>query len=231
MDQTKLASARDSRQSSDFDTSVLPHCEICGDLFGGEPLVACIRCNSPFHRDCFQHMGSCATYGCGCTTARQWLAAPDVLALELGLTAGQADHAPGARERRDSGRQVRPPGSAASRDGRAASPAPARKRRNPGVRNQAGSGRRAKPAKPAKPYRGPTGSLRDALLKRDYKYPKGTLRGDWERFHRPVSDPVLGLLFMIASVASPFIAPVPPGTYIAAPIGFLFGILICLQRD
>lgn len=231
MDQTKLASAGESPLSRDYDTSVLPHCEICGDLFGNEPLVACVRCNSPFHRDCFLHMGSCATYGCGCTTAKQWLARPDTLALELVLTACHASRAPLVPERRESRGQVRPLGRSNSRDDRAEPPAPARKRRKPRTRNQEGPSRRGKATQPARRSNCSAGSLRDALLKRDYKYPRGTLRGDWERFHRPVTDPVFGLLFMIASVASPFIAPVTPGTFIAAPIGFLFGILICLQRD
>jgi len=39
-------------------------CGVCGDRLGGE-IVACSRCNTPHHRECWQYGGGCSTYGCG----------------------------------------------------------------------------------------------------------------------------------------------------------------------
>jgi len=38
-------------------------CPICTTVLR-EPLVRCERCRSPHHRECWEYLGSCATYGC-----------------------------------------------------------------------------------------------------------------------------------------------------------------------
>ncbi len=43
-------------------------CRVCGEGLGREaPLVACRGCQTPHHRDCFEYLGQCSVYACGCT--------------------------------------------------------------------------------------------------------------------------------------------------------------------
>jgi len=39
------------------------HCPICTTVLK-EPLVRCGRCQSPYHQECWDYAGRCATYGC-----------------------------------------------------------------------------------------------------------------------------------------------------------------------
>lgn len=48
------------------------HCTICGCLVTEGPVVACDRCGTPFHKDCWEFNEGCAVYGCGTTTCRAW---------------------------------------------------------------------------------------------------------------------------------------------------------------
>lgn len=41
-------------------------CRVCGEPLGEEPLVLCGKCRTPHHRGCFEYVGGCSTYGCGC---------------------------------------------------------------------------------------------------------------------------------------------------------------------
>ena len=38
-------------------------CPICTSALK-EPLIRCSRCRSPHHRECWEYLGYCATYGC-----------------------------------------------------------------------------------------------------------------------------------------------------------------------
>lgn len=40
-----------------------PMCEVCGDAIEG-PHVVCAQCRTPCHRDCWNFVGSCSTFGC-----------------------------------------------------------------------------------------------------------------------------------------------------------------------
>lgn len=40
-----------------------PGCEVCGDPITGTHVV-CTRCHTPFHRDCWEFVGGCSTFGC-----------------------------------------------------------------------------------------------------------------------------------------------------------------------
>ncbi len=45
------------------DTDAPPECEVCGDpILGGH--VQCALCRTPFHKDCWQFIGGCSTFGC-----------------------------------------------------------------------------------------------------------------------------------------------------------------------
>jgi hypothetical protein len=41
-------------------------CQVCGAALEGT-LVSCSRCATPHHRDCWDYVGRCSTYGCGGT--------------------------------------------------------------------------------------------------------------------------------------------------------------------
>lgn len=43
-------------------------CEICGDSLADHPCVACRRCGTVHHLDCFRWNGGCSVYGCGSLT-------------------------------------------------------------------------------------------------------------------------------------------------------------------
>ncbi len=42
-------------------------CQVCGEVVTAER-IACTRCRTPHHRDCWDYHGSCSTFGCGCPT-------------------------------------------------------------------------------------------------------------------------------------------------------------------
>jgi hypothetical protein len=46
-------------------SSSLPECKVCGSPIEG-PHVRCRACHSPFHRDCWNYIGACSTFGCTC---------------------------------------------------------------------------------------------------------------------------------------------------------------------
>lgn len=42
-----------------------PVCRVCGAAIAREARVACRRCKTPHHRDCWEFNGQCSTYACG----------------------------------------------------------------------------------------------------------------------------------------------------------------------
>jgi hypothetical protein len=40
-----------------------PECRVCGVGIEGDHVV-CVQCRTPFHRDCWNFVGGCSTYGC-----------------------------------------------------------------------------------------------------------------------------------------------------------------------
>jgi hypothetical protein len=44
-------------------------CKVCGSLIDGGPVVACTSCRTPHHRECWEYVGACSIYGCGCKLA------------------------------------------------------------------------------------------------------------------------------------------------------------------
>ncbi|MBI3854699.1 MAG: hypothetical protein HY293_03295 [Planctomycetes bacterium] len=42
-----------------------PICQICGSDIAPEARVACRRCGTPHHKDCWEFNGQCSTYACG----------------------------------------------------------------------------------------------------------------------------------------------------------------------
>ncbi|WP_165227291.1 RING finger protein [Aquisphaera insulae] len=48
-----------------------PLCKVCGEPIEEDAgAVACTKCETPHHRDCWEYVGSCSIYGCGCKFAR-----------------------------------------------------------------------------------------------------------------------------------------------------------------
>ncbi|QEH34712.1 hypothetical protein OJF2_32540 [Aquisphaera giovannonii] len=48
-----------------------PTCKVCGEPIGEDAeAVACTKCQTPHHRDCWEYVGACSIYGCGCKFAR-----------------------------------------------------------------------------------------------------------------------------------------------------------------
>jgi hypothetical protein len=45
-------------------------CQICGTALTGD-VVACVRCKTLHHKDCWDFNGVCSTYGCGSRSARK----------------------------------------------------------------------------------------------------------------------------------------------------------------
>ncbi len=46
-----------------------PVCQVCGESTP-HARVACARCGTAHHRDCWDYLGRCSTFGCGSTTLR-----------------------------------------------------------------------------------------------------------------------------------------------------------------
>jgi photosystem II stability/assembly factor-like uncharacterized protein len=44
-------------------------CQVCGEEIGPDEVVYCQNCSTPHHLDCWNYVGWCSTYGCGCTIA------------------------------------------------------------------------------------------------------------------------------------------------------------------
>ncbi|AMV37171.1 RING finger protein [Planctomyces sp. SH-PL62] len=40
-------------------------CKVCGEVADLGPLVVCVKCGAPHHRDCWEFVGWCSIYGCG----------------------------------------------------------------------------------------------------------------------------------------------------------------------
>ena len=46
-------------------------CQVCGEsLADGRPVVRCTQCQTAHHKDCWDYMGSCSTFGCPGTKGR-----------------------------------------------------------------------------------------------------------------------------------------------------------------
>jgi Prokaryotic RING finger family 1 len=43
-----------------------PVCKVCAGLIDGGAIVVCSSCRTPHHRDCWEYVGACSIYGCGC---------------------------------------------------------------------------------------------------------------------------------------------------------------------
>ena len=43
-----------------------PVCKVCGEVIDGGPVVICSSCRTPHHGDCWEYVGACSIYGCGC---------------------------------------------------------------------------------------------------------------------------------------------------------------------
>jgi hypothetical protein len=43
-----------------------PTCKVCGEMIDGGLVVVCSSCRTPHHRDCWEYVGACSIYGCGC---------------------------------------------------------------------------------------------------------------------------------------------------------------------
>ena len=43
-----------------------PVCKVCGEIIDGGPVVLCSSCRTPHHWDCWEYVGACSIYGCGC---------------------------------------------------------------------------------------------------------------------------------------------------------------------
>jgi len=43
-----------------------PVCKVCAGLIDGGAIVVCSSCRTPHHRDCWEYVGTCSIYGCGC---------------------------------------------------------------------------------------------------------------------------------------------------------------------
>ena len=43
-----------------------PVCKVCGESIDGGPIVVCSNCRTPHHADCWDYVGACSIYGCGC---------------------------------------------------------------------------------------------------------------------------------------------------------------------
>ena len=46
-----------------------PICKVCGEAISGGPVVVCSSCRTPHHRECWEYVGACSIYGCGCKLA------------------------------------------------------------------------------------------------------------------------------------------------------------------
>ena len=51
----------------------VPVCIVCGDLITGEgKTVRCVVCKAPSHKECWDYIGHCSTYGCSSTRSKIW---------------------------------------------------------------------------------------------------------------------------------------------------------------
>ena len=57
------------RPDPDAEDDGPPICKVCGSLIDGGPVVVCSSCRTPHHRDCWEYVGACSIYGCGCKLA------------------------------------------------------------------------------------------------------------------------------------------------------------------
>ncbi len=54
-----------NRESCDEDLGP-PVCKVCGAIIDGGPVIICSSCRTPHHGDCWEYVGACSIYGCGC---------------------------------------------------------------------------------------------------------------------------------------------------------------------
>jgi hypothetical protein len=43
-----------------------PVCKVCLEAIDGGAIVVCSSCRTPHHRECWEYVGACSIYGCGC---------------------------------------------------------------------------------------------------------------------------------------------------------------------
>ena len=55
-----------------------PICQVCGAPFDGGPIVYCASCDTPHHKDCWNYLGHCSTFGCYTTIEAQ---KPSIVAI------------------------------------------------------------------------------------------------------------------------------------------------------
>jgi hypothetical protein len=41
-------------------------CKVCLESIDGGPIIVCSSCRTPHHRECWEYVGACSIYGCGC---------------------------------------------------------------------------------------------------------------------------------------------------------------------
>ncbi len=46
-----------------------PVCKVCGEIIDSGPVMVCTSCRTPHHADCWEYVGACSIYGCGCKQA------------------------------------------------------------------------------------------------------------------------------------------------------------------
>ncbi len=46
-----------------------PTCKVCGNPIEEGPILVCNACHTPHHRECWEWVGTCSIYGCGCKHA------------------------------------------------------------------------------------------------------------------------------------------------------------------
>jgi hypothetical protein len=47
----------------------LGNCAVCGVKVENSTTASCEKCETQYHKDCWDYMGACSIYGCGCKKA------------------------------------------------------------------------------------------------------------------------------------------------------------------
>lgn len=50
----------------DVETLGPPVCKVCLEPINGGPVALCASCHTPHHGECWEYVGGCSIYGCGC---------------------------------------------------------------------------------------------------------------------------------------------------------------------
>lgn len=59
-------------------------CQVCGGSIQSGPIVTCKDCDTPHHRDCWDYLGQCSTYGCSSTFKRKGAVKDNAPAIYIG---------------------------------------------------------------------------------------------------------------------------------------------------